>query len=152
MSNVPQAPQPEDNSLETFAGRNYARFALQHSIHCVPIDEVCSTRTSNLPVNFRSEADKSSLLGRLSSLHNEQTEERNFDQVNDLFNLLLGRSILPPLNLEDLDEPWILECGYGKGAWVDTILNSHTDAYVGFLSRRQSDFSQWSHWRGPVEF
>jgi hypothetical protein len=34
-------PQPEDNSIFQFAGRNYSRFAIENKIHCIPIDEVC---------------------------------------------------------------------------------------------------------------
>ncbi|CAK4033396.1 Hypothetical predicted protein [Lecanosticta acicola] len=91
------APQPRDNRLYTFEGRNFSQFGLQNNIHCLPIDE---------------------------------SEERNYDQVNALFNELLGRAILPPARLNTLDDAWVLDCGFGKAAWIDTVANQHDKATI----------------------
>lgn len=37
MSNV---PQPRDNKVYTFEGRNFSQFGLHNNIHCLPVDEV----------------------------------------------------------------------------------------------------------------
>lgn len=35
---------PENNAIFQYAGRNYPRYAIQHHIHCVPVDEVSSAQ------------------------------------------------------------------------------------------------------------
>ncbi|KAM3420168.1 hypothetical protein BST61_g3463 [Cercospora zeina] len=96
-------PQPENNAVVQFAGRNYPRYALQHGIHCVPVDE---------------------------------EEEQRFDEVNDVLQKLFGDGIegvvLPPAmqdedSLEDAD---VLDCGYGKAAWVDKLLTYRPTAVI----------------------
>ncbi|GIZ43200.1 hypothetical protein CKM354_000643500 [Cercospora kikuchii] len=97
-------PQPENNAIVQFAGRNYPRYALQHGIHCVPVDE---------------------------------EEEQRYDEVNDVLQKLFGDGIdgvvLPPAmrDEERLEEgAEVLECGYGKAAWIDKLLTHRPDADV----------------------
>lgn len=59
-----------------------------------------------------------------------QPEERNFDSVDGLFNELLGRAILPSIPIHDIDDPWLLDCGFGKGAWIETVLDGNENATV----------------------
>ncbi|KXT07540.1 hypothetical protein AC578_10134 [Pseudocercospora eumusae] len=95
--NVMTTPQPEDNQVVAAYGRNYARFSLEHKIHCVPVDD---------------------------------DEEQNYDSVNDILRQLLGGPvrgvILPRMRLNRDAE--VLDCGYGKGAWIDSVLNLAPDA------------------------
>ncbi|KAI5366338.1 Putative S-adenosyl-L-methionine-dependent methyltransferase [Septoria linicola] len=96
-------PQPENNAVVQYAGRNYPRYALQHQIHCVPVDE---------------------------------EEEQRYDEVNEILQELLGgelRGVVIPPSLHDedsLEEADVLECGYGKAAWVDKFLAFRPDSLV----------------------
>ncbi|KAF2217583.1 hypothetical protein CERZMDRAFT_108274 [Cercospora zeae-maydis SCOH1-5] len=45
-------PQPENNAVVQFAGRNYPRYALQHGIHCVPVDELLTYRPTAVIVGI----------------------------------------------------------------------------------------------------
>ncbi|KXT18668.1 hypothetical protein AC579_2668 [Pseudocercospora musae] len=89
--------QPQNNAVVAAYGRNYARFALEQKIHCVPVDD---------------------------------HEEQNYDSVNDILRQLLGGPdrgvILPRIRLSSDAE--VLDCGYGKGAWIDSVLNLSPDA------------------------
>ena len=52
----------------------------------------------------------------------------NFDEVHGIFEELFGsRIILPDYKIEDIDEPAVLDCGFGKGQWLEAILE-HTDS------------------------
>lgn len=43
--------------------------------------------------------------------------------VDDVFIEALGRRVLPRgLKLNEVDEPAVLDCGFGKGAWLERIL------------------------------
>lgn len=118
-------PQPTDNSLSLVYGRNFSTFGLRHKIHCVPVDEVRG-RLSRAKIHLR---------------EREQRQERRYDEVNDVLRQLLGNTVLPPgFRLDSLEDPEVLECGYGKGAWIDDLLkeNDQLDIEV----RR----SQGTHW------
>lgn len=52
MSNV---PQPTDDRLVSWAGRVFARFAIENNISCVPVDEVSDR--SSLPSSTRQTND-----------------------------------------------------------------------------------------------
>lgn len=55
----------------------------------------------------------------------------NFDSVHGIFEELLGTSILPQYPIEDIDEPVVLDCGFGKGQWLEAILeHTNSDAWV----------------------
>lgn len=55
----------------------------------------------------------------------------NFDAVHGIFEELFGTSILPQYPLEDIDEPVVLDCGFGKGQWLESILNyTNSEAWV----------------------
>ncbi|KAK4498954.1 hypothetical protein PRZ48_009465 [Zasmidium cellare] len=93
MSNV---AQPRDDRLVQWAGRNFARFALENNISCVPVDE---------------------------------PEEQNFDEVHGIFEDLFDRVVLPDYEIDDIEEPAVLDCGYGKGQWLEGILKTNDDAW-----------------------
>ncbi|KAF2159335.1 hypothetical protein M409DRAFT_30211 [Zasmidium cellare ATCC 36951] len=94
MSNV---AQPKDDRLVRWAGRNYARFAVENNVSVVPVDE---------------------------------PEEVNFDEVHGIFEELFGRIILPDYPIDDIDEPAVLDCGFGKGQWLEGILDyTKSDAW-----------------------
>ncbi|SMQ51063.1 unnamed protein product [Zymoseptoria tritici ST99CH_1A5] len=46
-------PQPENNALIAFSGRNYCAFGLQHGIHTVPVDERIERRYDELNDIFK---------------------------------------------------------------------------------------------------
>lgn len=55
-----------------------------------------------------------------------QRQEREYDEVNDVLRQLLGRTILPSeMRLDSVEDPEVLECGYGKGAWIDDLLKEN---------------------------
>lgn len=55
-----------------------------------------------------------------------QRQERRYDEVNDVLRQLLGRTVLPSgFRLESVEAPEVLECGYGKGAWIDDLLKEN---------------------------
>lgn len=61
----------------------------------------------------------------------------NFDEVHGIFEELFGRIILPDYPIDDIDEPAVLDCGFGKGQWLEGILDyTKSDAWV----------SQWRRW------
>ncbi|KAF7195227.1 hypothetical protein HII31_03433 [Pseudocercospora fuligena] len=108
MTTAQRTAQPQNNAVVAAYGRNYARFALEQKIHCVPVDD---------------------------------DEEQNYDSVNDILRQLLGGPvrgvILPRMRLSSDAE--VLDCGYGKGAWIDSVLNLSPDALmVEFHSMFQS--------------
>lgn len=104
------APQPIDNSLSLFNGRHFCSFGLQHRIHCVPVDEV------------RRQSPSRTISDRVEV----QRQERRYDEVNDVLKQLLGRVILPSgFRLDNVEDPEVLECGYGKGAWIDDLLKEN---------------------------
>ena len=66
-----------------------------------------------------------------------QEEEQRFDEVNEMLQKLLGGGfdgvVLPPaLQEEDRldDEAEVLDCGYGKAAWIDKLLGFRPEAVV----------------------
>lgn len=110
--------QPQNNAVVSVFGRNYARFALEQRIHCVPVDDVSSATRSRAVL---CSADTSVC----------QDEEQAYDAVNDIIRQLLGGTVrgvvLPRIRLTDAE---ILDCGYGKGAWIDAVLDLFPDATV----------------------
>lgn len=65
-----------------------------------------------------------------------QEEEQRFDEVNEILQKLLGGGldgvVLPPALQEEerLEEGEVLDCGYGKAAWIDKLLGFRPEAEV----------------------
>jgi hypothetical protein len=59
-----------------------------------------------------------------------QEEEQVSDEFNALLRELLGRTVIPPIPFEDIDEPCVLDCGFGKGAWIDDLLGAYNSQEV----------------------
>ncbi|CZT19567.1 uncharacterized protein RCC_05418 [Ramularia collo-cygni] len=56
----------------------------------------------------------------------DERQERRYDEINDVLRQLLGRTVLPPdLHLDSVEDPEVLECGFGKGAWIDDLLKEN---------------------------
>ncbi|KAH9845121.1 Methyltransferase domain [Teratosphaeria destructans] len=93
------APQPPNNrAVVSYAGRVYSRFSVERGVWCVPIDEI---------------------------------DERRLDDANSILREVLdNRIVLPPdeeFDLLAVDEPDVLDCGVGKGAWVDEFLREYEE-------------------------
>lgn len=66
-----------------------------------------------------------------------QSEEERIDELNDVVQEMLDDRVVlvPDWPPDDEDEPRVLDCGVGKGAWVDSLLNEHDDCDVCRLSQ-----------------
>ena len=60
----------------------------------------------------------------------DEVEEQKMDELNRILKELLGRTILPRFPPDRVEEPAVLECGFGKGAWIDSVLGEHNNLDV----------------------
>nr|POE87866.1 hypothetical protein CFP56_11095 [Quercus suber] len=93
--------QPEEDQLVTYGQRSFCRFSLLHNISCVPVDEA---------------------------------EERRYHRLNQMLHALFDGPVISPapFPIKDrksraIEEPLILDCGHGKGAWIDSLLADYED-------------------------
>ncbi|QIX01040.1 hypothetical protein AMS68_006557 [Peltaster fructicola] len=57
-------------------------------------------------------------------------EEERQDELNRILRDRLNGTVLVPFPPEDVDEPAVLDLGYGKGAWIDDLLAEYGDCVV----------------------
>ncbi|KAK0943640.1 hypothetical protein LTR29_004812 [Friedmanniomyces endolithicus] len=88
-----QVPQPLDDRRRTFGGRRFSLFSLETNTYCVPVDEA---------------------------------EEERCDELHKVIRQVCGNHIVlvPPGQFPPpgVDEPLVLDCGFGNGAWIDDLL------------------------------
>ncbi|KAK0821336.1 hypothetical protein LTR91_004169 [Friedmanniomyces endolithicus] len=88
-----QVPQPLDDRRHTFGGRRFSLFSLQNNTYCIPVDEA---------------------------------EEERCDELHKIIRQVCGNRIVlvPPGQFPPpgVDEPLVLDCGFGNGAWIDDLL------------------------------
>ncbi|KAK3620280.1 hypothetical protein LTR56_023494 [Elasticomyces elasticus] len=85
-------PQPTDDHTLVFDGRTFARFSLAHNTYCLPVDQVGD-------------------------------EEERCDALNKILRTLHnGRAVLVPFPPSGVDDIRVLDCGFGKGAWIEDCL------------------------------
>ncbi|KAK0290451.1 hypothetical protein LTR91_012131 [Friedmanniomyces endolithicus] len=88
-----QVPQPLDDRRRTFGGRRFSLFSLETNTYCVPVDEA---------------------------------EEERCDELHKIIRQICGNHIVlvPPGQFPPpgVDEPLVLDCGFGNGAWIDDLL------------------------------
>lgn len=68
-----------------------------------------------------------------SPLRFRKEEEERQDVLNRIFRERFGNTVLVPFPPDDVDEPAVLDCGFGKGAWIDDLLAEHEDCVVSCL-------------------
>lgn len=61
-----------------------------------------------------------------------QADEERLDELNSILRQVLNDRVVLPLRLDlsILDEPQVLDCGSGKGAWIDDLLEEYEDCDV----------------------
>ncbi|KAK0886210.1 hypothetical protein LTR87_000276 [Friedmanniomyces endolithicus] len=111
-----QVPQPLDDRRHTFGGRRFSLFSLQNNTYCIPVDEA---------------------------------EEERCDELHKIIRQVCGNRIVlvPPGQFPPpgVDEPLVLDCGFGNGAWIDDLLGvrAYEDCKVAgvdiYLGSRDDD-------------
>ncbi|KAK5108004.1 hypothetical protein LTR62_008898 [Meristemomyces frigidus] len=97
-----QSQQPQDDRTILFADRVFARFSVASNTYCIPVDEVL--------------------------LSAWQEEEIRLDQLNRIVRSVLNdHVVLPEAHFppDDDEVPAVLDCGFGKGAWIDDLLEEY---------------------------
>nr|POE54580.1 secondary metabolism regulator lae1 [Quercus suber] len=96
-----EVPQPEEDQVVTYGNRLFCRFSLLHKINCIPVDEA---------------------------------QERRYNKLNQVLRVLFDGPVISPapFPVKDrksraIEEPLILDCGHGKGAWIDSLLADYED-------------------------
>ncbi|KAK4554610.1 hypothetical protein LTR86_008465 [Recurvomyces mirabilis] len=90
--------QPRDDRTVSRGNRTFAQFSLLNDVYCIPVDEAEASR---------------------------------LDELNGILGEVCGdRVVLPQVHFPPpgVDEPAVLDCGYGRGAWIDDLLE-HYGAY-----------------------
>jgi len=61
-----------------------------------------------------------------------QAEERRQIQQHRILREVFDGVVIPPIRFppSGVDEPAVLDCGFGKGAWIDDLLSEYEDAVV----------------------
>lgn len=54
-----------------------------------------------------------------------QDEETWFDEYNSMLRELFEHIVFPPFPPAGVEEPAILDCGFGTGVWIDDLLREH---------------------------
>jgi hypothetical protein len=107
-------PQPENDRTYVFDGRTFALFSLQSDTYCIPVDEV------------RIVASRVDVVRTAETY--QKTEEERCDELHSILRRCLGDEIVMapiPFPPPGVDMPKVLECGFGKGPWIDDLLGRH---------------------------
>lgn len=108
-------PQPVDSATTQLGTREYCAFGVQNNISCVPVDDV------------------SAESGHIATSSNPQQDED--DLFNAFHQFLSNQDVLPTVPPEfspDVDDPQVLDCGYGTGIWIEELkdIDAYTDSVV----------------------
>lgn len=59
-----------------------------------------------------------------------QDEELRQDGMNRILRDRLGSSVLVPFPPDNVEEPAVLDCGFGKASWIDDFLSDYDQCVV----------------------